>query len=191
MDVQTLRRRLTVSNANQIRVPDLRSLGEDPSVPMAELHDLCYDELKPTLAFRSAWLLEYIAIYHPDRFARMADSFLSKFSSQRNPSCQRHFTNILRRLTHPRAPKPYSGVLQSTDREQLVETIFNWLIDPRTPVAVQANCMDVLLHMSSEFVWVQDELKLQIEFLLRDGSPAIQSRGKKVLEKLSRLRSGD
>src|SRR5690606_9538226 len=111
--------------------------------------------------------------------------------NQKNPSCQRHFTNILRRLTHPRAPEPYAQAVRLTNREQLVETVFNWLIDPGTAVAVQANCMDVLLHMSGEVEWIRDELKLQIEFLLRDGSPAIQSRGKKNLEKLARIKTGD
>src|SRR5690606_18388588 len=189
MDIQTLKGRLTVSPANQIRVPQLRALGADPLVPIAELHDLCYDEAHPMLAFRAAWLLEYIAVHHPDRFVRVADTFMFRLSDQKNPSCQRHFTNILRRLTHRRAPTLYHAVLQSTDREQLVETIFSWFIDPCTPVAVQANCMDVLLDLSSEFEWIRDELKQQIEFLLRDGSAAIQSRGKKVLEKLARVKT--
>lgn len=189
MDIQSLKDRLTVSKANQIRVPDLSALGNDLGVPLAELHGLCYDELHPQLAFRAAWLLEYIAVHHLDRFTAIAKIFLTRLPTQKNPSCQRHFTNILRRMTHPRAPKPYADALQAADREQLVETIFNWLIDPRTPVAVQVNCMDVLLDLSGEFEWIRDELKQQIEFLLRDGSAAIQSRGKRVLEKLRRIKS--
>lgn len=191
MDVQTLKRRLTVSQANQIRIPDLSVLGEDAAVPMAELHALCYDAGNPKLAFRAAWLLEYIAVHHPARFMVVAQIFLTRLPNQKNPSCQRHFTNILRRLTHPRAPEPYGQVIRSANREQLVETVFNWFIDPCTAVAVQANCMDVLLNMSGEFEWIRDELKLQIEFLLRGGSPAIQSRGKKILEKLARIKTGD
>jgi len=186
MDEQTLKDRLIASKANQIRIPDLSALGEDARVPMAELHEFCYDEQNPKLAFRAAWLLEYIATHHPERFMKVSDVFMARLASQKNPSCQRHFTNILRHLTHKRAPTPYQGLLRSINREQLVETVFNWFIDPHTPVAVQANCMDVLLHMSGEFEWIRDELKLQIEFLLRDGSAAIQSRGKKTLEKLSR-----
>lgn len=186
MDIQTLRNRLTVSDKNKVWAPELRMLGDDPDTPLAGLHDLCYDAKHSKLAFRAAWLLEYIAVHHPDRFIIVASKFLTRLSTQKNPSCQRHFTNILRRLTHPRAPRTYQDALLSTDREQLVETIFNWFIDPRTPVAVQANCMDVLFQLSREFTWIREELKLQVEFLLRDGSPAIQSRGKKVLEKLAR-----
>ncbi len=192
MDVQTLKNRLTVSNANQVRVPDLKALGNDPGVPMDELHDLCYDDERPTLAFRAAWLLEYIAVHHPDRFMMVAHMFFTRLPHQENPSCQRHFTNILRMLTHHKAPKSYQDILRSADREQLVETVFNWFIDTQTPVAIQANCMDVLFQLSHEFTWIREELTLQIEFLLRDGSAAIQSRGKKVLEKLKKpLRTGD
>ncbi|HWK99320.1 MAG TPA: hypothetical protein VNQ55_05215 [Parapedobacter sp.] len=186
MDIQTLKARLTVNNTNQIRVPDLSALGDAPDVPMTELHDLCYDVDHPKLAFRAAWLLEYIAVNYPDRFMLVMNPFLARLAHQKNPSCQRHFTNILIRLTRPKVPTSYQRTLLSTDREQLVETVFSWLIDPQTPVAVQANCMDVLLNMSGEFEWIREELKLQIEFLLRDGSAAIQSRGKKVLGKLSR-----
>lgn len=189
MDRQTLQNRLLGSKANQTRIADLRVLGEDPLVPMVELHNLCYESGYPKLAFRAAWLLEYITVHHSGRFTSIAGTFLNRLASQENPSCQRHFTNILRVLTHSKAPAPYRNVLLSADREQLVETVFNWFIDPHTPVAVQANCMDVLLYMSSEFEWIRDELKLQIEFLLRDGSPAIQSRGKKVLAKLKRFRT--
>lgn len=184
MDKQTLAERLTVSNTNKIKVPHLVALGEDIGVPIGVLHDLCYDGRNPTLAFRAAWLLEYLASHHPDRFLAVAEAFLKRLPNQKNVSCQRHFTNILRVLTHPKAPKLYQEALLSSNREQLVETVFNWFIDPKTPVAVQANCMDILLNMSGEFEWVRDELKLQIEFLLRDGSAAIQSRGKKVLAKL-------
>ena len=186
MDIQTLKERLLVSRANQIRNPDLRLLGDDPGVPVAELHALCYDTKHPQLAFRAAWLLEYIAVHHPNRFIPVADAFLAQLSNQENRSCQRHFTNILIRLTHPKAHQGYRDALLSADREQLVETVFHWLIDPDTPVAIQANCMEVLLHLSNEFEWIKDELKQQIEFLLRDGSPAIQSRGKKVLAALGR-----
>jgi len=189
MDIQTLKKRLTVTPANQIRVPDLTLLGNDLSISIVELHDLCYDTTHPKLAFRAAWVLEYIVVHHPDRFVMIAETFLTRLPSQKNHSCQRQFTNILIYLTRSQASNPYRDVIQPTHREQLVETVFNWFIDPHTPVAVQANCMDVLLNMSSEFEWIKEELKQQIEFLLRNGSAAIQSRGKKVLTALGRSKS--
>ena len=188
MDLQTLKCRLIVTRTNQVRIPDLCQLGDDASVPIVGLHDLCYDTEHSKLAFRAAWVLEYLVVHYAERFLPVAGDFLRRLGDQQNRSCQRHFTNILIRLTHPKAHKGYREVMRSADREQLVETVFGWFIDPRTPVAIQANCMEVLLHMSDEFEWIKDELKQQINFLLRDGSAAIQSRGKKVLGVLNRLK---
>lgn len=187
MDIQTLTRRLTITRTNQVRIPDLRLLGEDTTIPITTLHDLCYDTGHSKVAFRAAWLLEYIVVHHPKRFLPVVDAFLCRLADQKNRSCQRHFTSILIRLTHPKAYEGYRGAIRSADRPQLVETVFSWFIDPCTPVAIQANCMDILLHMSYEFEWIKDELRQQIEFLLRDGSAAIQSRGKKVLGILNRV----
>ena len=164
-------------------------LAADESIPTASWLAVSYHQGDDSVAFRAAWVLEYIAVHDPDRFVSVAKTFLSRLADQKNRSCQRHFTNILRHLTSPKAPASYQQVCLSTDREQLVETVFNWFIDPQTPVAIQANCMDILLNMSSEFNWIKDELKQQIEFLLRDGSAAIQSRGKKVLAALRRSKS--
>ena len=62
--------------------------------------------------------------------------------------------------------------------------MFEWLINPHTPVAVRVNCMDVLYYMSPQFPWIKEELLAQIEFYLKDGSAALQSRGKGLLKKL-------
>jgi|GEM_PF-5252458 hypothetical protein len=43
---------------------------------------------------------------------------------------------------------------------------------------------DILLYFSKGHHWIQDELHSQVQFLLRDGSAAVQSRGKRILKKL-------
>lgn len=172
------------------KVPALTALSDDPTIPVGLLHEVCYDRKHTTSAFYAAYVLEQVATRYPERFVPVFDTFVLRLPELCNFSCQRHFTKILMLITHPKAPAVYRAAYGYIDREQLVETVFGWLIDPDTPVAVQANCMDVLLNMSDEFEWVRDELKQQIEFLLRDGSPAIQSRGKNVLQKLTRLRNG-
>ncbi len=172
----------------KIKVPELIALGANPAVSSESLLDICYDEKNDAVAFRAAWVLEYIATHYPDRFIPVFDAFLLRLPSQRNLSCQRHFTKILMIVTHPKAPLLYRKAYEAVDRLSLVETVFGWLIDPRTPVAVQVNCLDILYNMNDEFEWIKEELKQQTEFLLRDGSAAMQSRGKNVLKKLSRLK---
>lgn len=184
MDQQTLINRLPA--VAKIKVPALIALGDDATISVALLHEVCFYEKNDSIAFYAAYVLEYIAYRHPDRFVPVFDTFVSRLPGQKNFSCQRHFTKILMAITHPKAAKPYQEAYSRVDRDQLVETVFGWLIDPRTPVAVQANCMDILLNMSAEFEWIAEELKHQIEFLMLDGSAALQSRGKKVLDKLKR-----
>ncbi len=180
MDEQTLGKRL----ASKINVPDLVALGDDVSLPVAALHELCHDARDAALAFRAAWVLEYIAAHHPHRFAPVSDGFIARFPLQRNPSCRRHFTKILLAIIEPRAPDGYRQAFEKVDRELLAETVFGWLIDTRTPVAVQANCMDILYYLSRESDWIEEELVSQIRFLMRHGSAAIQSRGRKILHRL-------
>lgn len=184
MDEEELIRRLSkVITKNYLA--DLIGLGENDTLPIVELHRLCYKKGRHPVAFRAAWVLEYVASRYPERFMEIVDDFMVRLPQQQNPSCQRHFTKILMEITSPKAPIPYVNAYKKANREQLVEVIFAWLIDGRTPVAVQANCLDVLYQMSGEFTWITEELRQQVAFLLRDGSAAIQSRGKKIAAKLA------
>jgi len=70
----------------------------------------------------------------------------------------------------------------------IIGTTFEWMVYPQTPVAVKVNCMDVLYNLKEIDGWIADELRAQIEFQLKDGSAALQSRGRKVLKKLSRFK---
>ena len=187
MDQQTLINRLpTVA---KIKVPALIALGDDATISAALLHEVCFHKENDSIAFYAAYVLEHVATRHPDRFMPVFDAFISRLPEQRNFSCQRHFTKILMAITHAKAPKSYQEAYSRIDRDQLVETVFGWLIDPQTPVAVQANCMDILLNMSPEFGWVAEELEHQVAFLMLDGSAAIQSRGKKILDNLNRVKT--
>ena len=176
-----------LSDINRNRyLAHLEAIGENKKLPLAALHELCYKTGRSPVAFRAAWILEHVAVHHPEKFIVVFDAFIRRLAKQRNFSCQRHFTKILMIITSPGAPQDYRLAYARADREQLLTVVFEWLVAPETPVAVQANCMEVLFNMSGEFEWLRDELKLQIEFLLRNGSAAIQSRGKKVLDGLAR-----
>lgn len=166
------------------KVHQLAALADDTRVTVVSLHHICYYPENESIAFRAAWVLEDIALKYPERFLPVFHEFVHQLANQKNSSCQRHFTKILMQITHPRAPEVFLHARTEIDGEQLVETVFEWLIDPLTPVAVQANCIEILFNMSGEFCWISDELANQIEFLMRSGSSAMQSRGKKILHKL-------
>lgn|GEM_PF-566153 len=182
-DSLTLRLKL-----EQTKGLSLATLATDTTVSMTTLHEQCYDQKNPTLAFRASWVLEQVAYQDPERFLSIFEAFASRTAEQTNPSCQRHFTKIWMYLTAPRIPVPYQEAYRNVNRAALAETIFSWLIRPKTPVAVQVNCLDILYNLIGEYDWIKDELTHYIEFLMRDGSAALQSRGKKILQKIRRLK---
>ncbi|WP_028296128.1 hypothetical protein [Olivibacter sitiensis] len=170
----------------KVQVQNVAKRLAEGKFDLNDLLDLCFT--KPdVLAFRAAWILEQIDSLYPEQFSLIFFRFIQRMPEQVNESCQRHFTKILMNYTHAKAPAvrqvPYSR-LTVAQREKLVECQFDWLVDPDTPVAVRVNVMDILYNMSGEFPWIKEELAPQIEFFLRDGSAAMQSRGKRLLKRM-------
>ena len=147
--------------------------------------DLIEFSLNPLneFAFRSSWILEQVFYLRKDSFILYIENFIAAYFQQENHSCQRHFTKIMMTLTQTQSNNFQFDCIDKS-QNQIIETTFDWLINPKTPVAVKANCMDILMHLSRNHVWIADELCSQVQFLLKDGSAAIQSRGKRILDKL-------
>lgn len=131
--------------------------------------------------------MEQVDERHPEQFALLFPGFIAHFAAQVNVSCQRHYSKV---LMHYLGAKPGAvrleayGKCSADQKEQLAEILFAWLVAPHTPVAVRVNVMDCLCFMVADFPWIREELKLQIAFFLRNGSAAMQSRGRKLLKKL-------
>jgi hypothetical protein len=143
---------------------------------------------KKEIAFRAAWVLENVYYSNPNAFLPHLEEFKGAYCRQKNLSCQRHYTKIMMDITGHKKDIP-NLTINLFDFEAVTETTFEWLINPKTPVAVQVNCLDILYNLSSRYHWIKDELKAQTEFLLRDGSAAMQSRGRRILEKLNRTKT--
>ncbi|MFC6102679.1 hypothetical protein [Olivibacter domesticus] len=164
----------------------LAEIAATTNFSMLDLLTLCYHAEKP-IAFRASWILEFVEDKYPIRFIPILDDFIKQLPKQDNDSCQRLFSKILMHISNPKASdirRTMFNKLSSTVHERIVETMFEWLINPATPVAVRVNCMDVLYYMTPQFPWIKDELLAQIEFYLKDGSAALQSRGKALHKKL-------
>lgn len=167
------------------RVADLALLEKNELLDIHELYAYSFHP-RQTIAFRASWILETIALTDPVQFVPVASKFLSDFPKQTNPSCQRHFTKILICFQKNTAPPLLQEALAQADREALVSTVFDWLTGPDTPLAVLANCMEILYGFSEEFDWVQEALTYQLTQLMDRGSPALNSRGKRIFQKINR-----
>jgi hypothetical protein len=161
---------------------DAIKIAQDKTCLPGDLIDLSFDPQKE-LAFRASWVLEQFLYYRLDDLIQSLPEFIAGYLIQKNRSCQRQFSKILMYLVDLKYMPQINPILVKY-MEQIVETTFDWLIDPETPVAVQVNCMDILFPFCKEQCWIKDELRSQVQFLLRDGSAALQSRGKRILKKL-------
>jgi hypothetical protein len=161
---------------------DAVKIAKDKTCLPGDLIDLSFDPQKE-LAFRASWVLEQFLYYRLDDLLQSLPELIAGYLIQKNQSCQRHFTKIMMFIVTSRSFSE-TGIVLAKYKEQIVETTFDWLINPETPVAVQSNCMDILFHFSKEQSWIKDELRSQVQFLLRDGTAALQSRGKRILKKL-------
>lgn len=136
------------------------------------------------IGFRAAWLLELMYFQEPEVFREYVPLFMSKFKQVTNPSCQRHYAKILMHLTDAKAPEMIKQTLSKTDLGTAVEQCFDWLIDPNVLVAVKAHAAEALFNLRNRYAWINDELPEQLQFLMRDGTMAIQTRGKRLLSQL-------
>jgi hypothetical protein len=84
-------------------------------------------------------------------------------------------------ITDKRSPQIIRDELQKTDLEPVVAQCFDWLIDAKVKIAVKVFAGEALFNLRFRYPWITEELSNQIKFLMRNGSPAIQSRGRKLL----------
>jgi hypothetical protein len=139
-----------------------------------------------TIAFRSAWLLDTTVFSNPTVFAGNIEYFVSMMPLVTNNSCKRHYARIMKHLTSMNAPAVVKDKLAVIDLERVVETCFDWIIEPKIKVAVQVCAAETLLNLCKRYDWIEEELANQLEFMMRNGSPAIQSAGKRLLAGLKK-----
>ncbi len=153
------------------------------NINLNELTDLT---LHPdtSISFKAAWLLENTLMQKPEQFLHNIPYVISRSKDVLNPSCKRHYAKILMHLTSAKAPCAVKQLVDNIDLEPVVETCFNWITDPAIPVAVKAYGCEALFNMGSRYPWVIDELSGQLEYLMRDGTAAIQAKGKRLLKAL-------
>jgi hypothetical protein len=136
------------------------------------------------IAFRAAWLLDTTILYDPERYLQNLEYFVRRIKDVSNESCKRQYSRIMMHLTAPNAPESIKLKLQALNLDDVVEQFFDWIIDPKVKVAVKVFAADTLFNLSTRYNWIAEELANQIQFMMRDGGPAIQSKGSKLLVRL-------
>lgn len=167
------------------KVDKLSKLLKQQGFALRDLIDLTFYADK-TIAFRAAWLLENVFLAYPVSYLPEVDHLLTRFKDVKYESCQRHYAKIIMHLTSPKVHPLIKAKLAETDMEPVIEQCFDWLIDPKILIAVKRFAAEALFNLRGRYNWISVELAAQVEFLMRDGSAAIQTYGKKLLATLDK-----
>ncbi|HTH81622.1 MAG TPA: hypothetical protein VL490_01730 [Mucilaginibacter sp.] len=167
----------------KLKVLELSRILKEQQFALRDLIDITFHPDK-NIAFRAAWLLENIFLKHPESFLPDMEYLLGKIHEVKYPSCQRHYAKIVMHLTGKKMPKLIKDKLQTVNFEPIIEQLFEWLISPGVKIAVKVFAAEALFNLREQYDWIKEELVNQLQYLMRDGSAAIQSRGKRLLCKL-------
>lgn len=172
-----------IDNIGKPKVMALSNTLVTEKYDLQELIDITFHP-DQGVGFRAVWALEFIVLDHPTVFYPCISYFYSTIKEVTNGGCKRHYAKITMHITDKKAPIYFKRWFADNDVEPVVEQLFDWLIDPKVNVAVKAFVAEALFNLRNRYDWIAEELANQLEFLMKDGSPAIQARGKKLLKGL-------
>lgn len=158
---------------------------EDNNLDVKDILEISFHK-KKEIAFRAAWMLEYIMTHKPALFIPHIADLLERLPNQRNPSGMRHYTKIISLLTAKNADPEYKKAIKYIDFEPIIEVLFTWLVEPGVLVATKVHCMQSLANLAPAHDWIKDELLQTIDHLTDIESIAFFARAKMVKKQLKR-----
>jgi hypothetical protein len=168
------------------KVAKLSTIISTSNFDLDDLIELTFSSDK-NIAFRAAWLLENTFLKRPLKYLDKTDAITGRIKEVKHPACKRHYAKIMMHLTSPQAHPRIRQKINDTDLEQVVEQCFDWMIDPAVLIAVKAFASEALFNMRHRYPWVAEELAKQLEYLMLNGTAAIQSKGRRLLGFLNPL----
>jgi len=169
------------NNIGKVKVLGLSKILHERKFDLRDLIEVTFHQNKD-IAFRATWLLENVFLDNPEIYLPELEFLLSGISKVKHPGPQRHYAKIVMHITEPSAPQIIKNKVQQLDMEPVVEQLFEWMIEPKVKIAVKAFAAEALFNMKDRYPCIKDELAQQLQFLMRDGTAAIQSKGKKLLQ---------
>ena len=184
LTVQELVKQISAT-IGKARVIELTKIIREQSFALRDLIDITFHPDK-NIAFRASWILENVLLDDIEAYLADINYLTEHFVDVNYPSSQRHYGNIMMRMTSPKAPKSIKDHIQNIDLNPVIEHLFEWLIDEKVKIAVKSCAAEALFNLRLQYPWIKEELTEQLQYLMRDGTAAIQSRGKKLLKQLDK-----
>jgi hypothetical protein len=151
-----------------------RWVSNDP-LRFAELME-CFFSDDLVLSQRAAWAMNECAENHPELILPWLEQMIRNLDNPVHDAVRR---NTVRVMSYIDIPSDLLGLATSH--------CFNLLISPTEPIAVKAFSMSALLNITKKENGLKNELQIVVLDLMENGSPAIISRGKKVLAELEKI----
>lgn len=124
----------------------------------------------------SSWLLIHIAEKYPARILPYHAQLIDQYLILIDPSAQRNLANCLTKLP------------STTYREgELLDLLFNQLIDSTSKVAVKVYAMYLIVDFIQKFPELKSELIAILEKNLVHESPAYHAAVRKVMKRLAKI----
>ena len=166
-----------------IKVVKLRSELKAQRFTLRELVDLTFYPDKP-IAVKASRLLETMLLKFPESYYTEIDYLIERVDDVKCHSCKRHYAKILMHLTSPEVPREVRNKMKELNFERVVELCFDWMIDPKMLISVKASASETLFNLRHRYPWIAEELSKQLEYLMRDATPALAARGNMILSYL-------
>ena len=155
----------------------IRWVGEDKKRFAELVHLFLNDEYR--VVQRAGWPLSDIVMAHPELVKPYIGKFVKLLSKKGMHDAV--IRNVLRLMQVIDIPSKHHG--------EIVNACFEFLLKSEYPIAFKAFAMTVLSNITKKEPDLKRELKIVIEEMMKEGSPAIRARGKNVLKQLALLRS--
>ncbi|MCP4705655.1 MAG: hypothetical protein GY865_13730 [candidate division Zixibacteria bacterium] len=165
---------------NKLQGGDRRSIGNaNKVVKMIKNNQRLFDEIftgifdtDPIIRMRAADVIEKVSQKHPHLLKKHKKTILSKIDQFDQQEVKWHVALML-------------SYMQLTEKEASAVFIelSNWAINNKSQI-VRVNSLQALADIALKYSHLKSKIYILINDQIRNGSPSIRSRGKKLLEKL-------
>ncbi len=124
---------------------------------------------------RAAWVIDTTSATQPELVFPYLPQIAESLTRFNHDGLKRHSLHILSRSPLPADKTGF-----------LINLCFDWLVSPKESVATKVYCMEILYTISLAEPDLRQELADTIEIRMHEETPGYRSKGRKILQKLSR-----
>ena len=125
---------------------------------------------------RISWVLSIVAEEHPELVEKNIGKIIKRLDSENIHTAVKR--NIIRVLQFLKIPVKY--------RARVFDHCINYITDPKETIAVRCFSMTVAAGIVKQYPELKSELVQTINLLMKDSTPGLKSRARRVLKELEK-----